>query len=43
MNGNLDIFVDSEYIVVVLANYDRAAGPLAQSISEWIHSTGDGN
>ena len=42
LNGNLDIFVDSDYVVAVLANYDRAAGPVATRINSLIrrlHST----
>ena len=36
LNGNLDIFVDSDYVVAVLANYDRAAGPVATRINNLI-------
>jgi CubicO group peptidase (beta-lactamase class C family) len=32
INGNLDIFVDSGYISVVLANVDNGASPLADRI-----------
>lgn len=34
INGNLDIFVDKGYIVVVLSNYDRGASPVAEKISQ---------
>jgi CubicO group peptidase (beta-lactamase class C family) len=34
INGNLDIFVDSGYIVAVLANVDNGASPLANRINE---------
>jgi CubicO group peptidase (beta-lactamase class C family) len=33
LNGNLDIFVDSGYVVAVLANYDGGADPVAQRIN----------
>jgi CubicO group peptidase (beta-lactamase class C family) len=32
LNGNLDIFPESEHVIVVLSNYDRAASPLAEHI-----------
>ena len=34
INSNLDIFIDKGYIVAVLSNYDRAASPVAQKISQ---------
>jgi CubicO group peptidase (beta-lactamase class C family) len=34
INANLDIFVDKGYIVAVLSNYDGAASPVAEKISE---------
>ncbi|UCC39206.1 MAG: beta-lactamase family protein [Candidatus Aminicenantes bacterium] len=34
INGNLDVFVDTGYIVAVLSNYDRGASPVAQKISQ---------
>lgn len=33
LNGNLDLFVDSGYVVAVLANYDGGAGPVARRIN----------
>ncbi|MFB3133448.1 MAG: serine hydrolase domain-containing protein [Rhodothermales bacterium] len=39
LNGNLDIFVDQGYIVAVLANYDRAASPVADRIHQLIART----
>lgn len=36
LNGNLAIFADRGYIVAVLANYDRAAGPVARQIKQLI-------
>lgn len=32
LNGNLDIFPESEHVIIVLSNYDRAASPLAEHI-----------
>ena len=32
LNGNLDIFPESEHVIVVLSNYDQAASPLAEHI-----------
>jgi CubicO group peptidase (beta-lactamase class C family) len=36
INGNLDIFLDTGYIVAVLSNYDRGASPVAEKISQLI-------
>ena len=33
LNSNLDIFVDSGYVVVVMSNYDEGASPVAQRIN----------
>ncbi len=36
LNSNLDIFVDSGYVVVVMSNYDEGASPVARQISNLI-------
>ena len=36
LNSNLDIFLDKGYIVAVMSNYDRGAGPVAHYIKELI-------
>ena len=36
LNGNLDIFVDTDYVVSVLTNYDQAAKPVAARINSLI-------
>lgn len=36
LNSNLDIFLDQEYVVVVMSNYDRGASPLAKKVSDLI-------
>jgi CubicO group peptidase (beta-lactamase class C family) len=33
LNSNLDIFVASGYVVVVMSNYDEGASPVAQRIN----------
>ncbi len=38
LNGNLDVFPDSGYVVVVLSNYDRGASPLAERIRSLLGS-----
>ncbi len=39
INANLDIFVDSGYIVAVMANYDGAASPVARRIKKLLERT----
>ncbi len=39
INANLDIFVDSGYIVAVMTNYDRAASPVARKIKSLLERT----
>jgi CubicO group peptidase (beta-lactamase class C family) len=39
INANLDIFVDSGYIVAVMTNYDRAASPVARKIKTLLERT----
>ncbi|MFP4082261.1 MAG: hypothetical protein ACLFVG_05820 [Candidatus Aminicenantes bacterium] len=34
INGKLDIYLDKRYIVAVLSDYDRGAGPIARKIGE---------
>ena len=34
INSNLDIYLDREYIVAVMSNYDRGASPVAQKIGQ---------
>jgi len=36
LNSNLDIFIDSGYVVVVMSNYDEGASPVARQISTLI-------
>ncbi|GAB5473827.1 MAG: hypothetical protein Mars2KO_19260 [Maribacter sp.] len=36
INSNLDIFLDKDYVVVVMSNYDGGASPLAQKIKNQI-------
>lgn len=36
INGALDIYLDKDYIVAVLSNYDNGASPVAQKISQLI-------
>ena len=38
LNGDLDIFVESGYIVAVLSNYDHGAQPIARKINMLIRS-----
>jgi hypothetical protein len=38
INSNLDVFVDSGYIVAVMSNIDTGASPLAGKIRELILS-----
>ncbi|MDX1409821.1 MAG: hypothetical protein R3330_16845, partial [Saprospiraceae bacterium] len=37
LNGNLDIFVNSGFIVAVLSNHDGGASPVARNIYDLIH------
>jgi CubicO group peptidase (beta-lactamase class C family) len=39
INANLDIFVDSGYIIAVMANYDGAASPIARRIKKLLERT----
>lgn len=39
INANLDIFVDTGYIVAVMTNYDRAASPVARKIKNLLERT----
>jgi CubicO group peptidase (beta-lactamase class C family) len=39
INANLDIFVDSGYVVAVMTNYDRAASPIARKIRKLLERT----
>jgi len=41
INANLDIFVDSGYIAVVMSNYGRAARPVATKIQELLGRVAD--
>jgi CubicO group peptidase (beta-lactamase class C family) len=34
INSNLDIYLDKEYIVAVMSNYDRGASPIAQKVGQ---------
>ena len=34
INANLDMFLDSGYIVAVMTNYDEAGGPVDTKIAE---------
>ncbi len=36
LNSQLDIFLDNGYVVCVMSNYDRGAGPVAKKIYNWI-------
>ncbi|MEP5613425.1 MAG: serine hydrolase domain-containing protein [Cyclobacteriaceae bacterium] len=36
INSNLDIFLDSNYIVIVLSNHSSAASPVAETIRDFI-------
>ncbi len=36
LNGNLDVFPESGYVVAVLSNYDRGANPLAEHVKGMI-------
>jgi len=36
LNANLDIFLDKDYIVVVMSNYDGGASPLAKKVNNLI-------
>ncbi|SHI96526.1 serine hydrolase domain-containing protein [Aquimarina spongiae] len=38
LNSQLDIFLDNGYIVTVMSNYDRGAGPVAKKIYDWIEN-----
>jgi CubicO group peptidase (beta-lactamase class C family) len=36
INSNLDIYLDSGYIVAVMSNVDSGAGPIARKIGQWL-------
>ena len=39
INANLDVFVDTGYVVAVMTNYDRAASPVARKIKKLLEHT----
>ena len=40
INSNLDIYLDSGYIVVVMSNIDSGAGPVANRVGQWLARVG---
>ena len=39
INANLDVFVDTGYVVAVMTNFDRAASPVARKIKKLLECT----
>jgi hypothetical protein len=40
INSELDIYLDSGYIVAVMSNVDMGAGPLARKLGQWLARVG---